>query len=140
MAQYTPNYGLHQWEPQDNFLRTDFNQDFAKIDTAIKGVETAAEAKKADKSALVQVKTLAESKCRIVTGSYVGNGTKLMVPLGARAKAVFIIFGMYTYMASEEHPNFGLASEVDGFSATNNPNASRNLNEAGGTFHYVAIL
>ena len=39
MAQYTTNYKLHQWEPEDDFLRTDFNQDFAKIDTAIKAVE-----------------------------------------------------------------------------------------------------
>ena len=45
MANYTPNYGLHQWEPGDNFLRTDFNQDFAKIDTAIKALETATDAK-----------------------------------------------------------------------------------------------
>ena len=35
MANYTPNYGLHQWVPEDNFLRTDFNQDFAKIDQAL---------------------------------------------------------------------------------------------------------
>ncbi len=34
MAQYTSNIGLHQWEPTDNFLRADFNQDFAKIDAA----------------------------------------------------------------------------------------------------------
>ena len=34
MAQYTSNIGLHQWEPSDHFLRTDFNQDFAKIDGA----------------------------------------------------------------------------------------------------------
>lgn len=34
MAQYTSNIGLHQWEPEDNFLRTEFNQDFAKIDAA----------------------------------------------------------------------------------------------------------
>lgn len=34
MAQFTSNIGLHQWEPGDNFLRTDFNQDFAKIDGA----------------------------------------------------------------------------------------------------------
>ena len=140
MAQYTPNYGLHQWEPGDNFLRTDFNTDFAKIDTAIKGVATASETQKADKSALAQVKTLAESKCKIATGSYVGNGTKQMVTLGARAKVMFIIFGMYTYMASESHSNFGLASEAQGFSITSSPNYNRDLNAAGSTFYYVALL
>ena len=140
MANYTPNYGLHQWEPGDNFLRTDFNEDFAKLDAAIKGVADTAESKKADKSALAEVRTLAESKCRVAMGSYVGNGTKLVVPLGARAKVIFIIFGMYTYMASEEHSNFGLASDEKGFSASSNPNANRDLNAAGSTFHYVALL
>lgn len=37
MATYTPNYGLHQWVPEDKFLRTDFNEDFSKIDTALAG-------------------------------------------------------------------------------------------------------
>ena len=42
MATYTPNYGLHQWVPEDQFLRTDFNEDFKKIDTALKGVDNTA--------------------------------------------------------------------------------------------------
>ena len=35
MARYTQNYQLHQWEAGDDFLRTDFNEDFAKIDGAL---------------------------------------------------------------------------------------------------------
>ena len=35
MATYTPNYGLHQWESSDYFRRTDFNEDFSQIDTAL---------------------------------------------------------------------------------------------------------
>lgn len=31
MANYTEHYQLHQWEPEDSFLRTDFNEDFAKL-------------------------------------------------------------------------------------------------------------
>lgn len=41
---YTANYGLCQWEPEDNFLREEFNQDNAKIDAAIKAATEAAEA------------------------------------------------------------------------------------------------
>ena len=37
---YTANYGLCQWEPGDNFLRTEFNQDNAKIDAALAGHTT----------------------------------------------------------------------------------------------------
>lgn len=54
MASYTQNYQLHQWEPEDNFLRTDFNQDFSRIDTALKG--------------------LADKVVQTVSGSYVGTG------------------------------------------------------------------
>ena len=35
MATYTEHYGLHQWEASDDFLRTDFNTDFQKIDAAL---------------------------------------------------------------------------------------------------------
>ncbi len=31
----TPNIGLHQWQPEDSFLREEFNEDFRKIDTAV---------------------------------------------------------------------------------------------------------
>ena len=34
MAQ-TEHLGLHQWEATDSFLRTDFNEDFQKIDGAV---------------------------------------------------------------------------------------------------------
>ena len=83
---------------------------------------------------------MTESKSSIAMGSYVGNGTKQTIPLGARAKVVFIIYGMYTYMASEEHSNFGLASEAEGFSVDSNNNANRDLNQVSCTFHYVALL
>ena len=39
MATYTPNYGLHQWVPEDKFLRTDFNEDFSKLDIELGRVD-----------------------------------------------------------------------------------------------------
>ena len=47
MSRFTPNYQLHQWDPEDNFLRTDFNTDLSKIDTALAG--------KADNSAITNL-------------------------------------------------------------------------------------
>ena len=38
-SSYTENYGLCQWEPGDNFVRTEFNQDNARIDAALKALE-----------------------------------------------------------------------------------------------------
>lgn len=57
MASYTANYGLHQWEAADDFLRTDFNTDFQKIDEALGAAYT-----------------LAESRADLVTGTYTGDG------------------------------------------------------------------
>ena len=37
-SNYTENYGLCQWEATDGVLRTDFNEDNTKIDTALKGL------------------------------------------------------------------------------------------------------
>lgn len=41
-SNYTTNYGLCQWEPGDSFVRSEFNQDNAKIDAALKSVADAA--------------------------------------------------------------------------------------------------
>ena len=35
-SNYTENYSLCQWEATDAVLRTDFNEDNQKIDTALK--------------------------------------------------------------------------------------------------------
>ncbi|WP_186566638.1 hypothetical protein [Lawsonibacter celer] len=55
MAGYTDNYQLHQWEPGDDFLRTDFNEDLAKIDA--------------------ELQKTAQSVPRVAVGTYVGDGT-----------------------------------------------------------------
>ena len=50
MANYTAHYHLHQWEPEDSFLRGDFNEDFQKIDAGLAG----------------------RGDCSLLFGSYVG--------------------------------------------------------------------
>lgn len=39
-SNYTENYGLCQWEATDQVLRTDFNEDNAKIEAALAGLES----------------------------------------------------------------------------------------------------
>ena len=74
MATYTANYGLHQWVPGDNFLRTDFNTDFQKIDAGIKAA-----------------KATADVKAEIVTGTYTGDGTQnRLINLGFQPRAVLV--------------------------------------------------
>lgn len=82
MANYTKHYQLHQWEGSDPFLRTDFNEDFKKIDNCIAQVVDA-------------VQALDESKCKIITGFYAGNAKGSVIKsqdinLGAAPQAVFI--------------------------------------------------
>lgn len=104
MAQYTPNYGLHQWEPQDNFLRTDFNQDFAKIDAAVKSLEGAVDAKLDGKVGPAQLAEALSVKLEAVLGSYTGNGENSQkIVLGYQPKLVVI-----------RHPKWGITTFFPG--------------------------
>ncbi len=68
MANYTQHCQLHQWEPEDHFLRTDFNTDFQKIDTEL------------------------GEKSGIVFGTYSGNGNDSQeISLGFSPKAVLVV-------------------------------------------------
>ena len=40
--------GLHLWEPTDQVLRTEFNQNWTKIDTAVNAAQETAEAAQSD--------------------------------------------------------------------------------------------
>ena len=75
MASYTSNYGLHQWEPADHFLRSDFNTDFGKIDAALQ-----------------EINALAAGRADLVTGTYTGNGAaSRTISLGFTPKAVLLL-------------------------------------------------
>ena len=94
MAQYTANYQLHQWVPEDNFLRTDFNTDFQKIDAALAGLrdgKVGPEALEPLESGIASAQSTANGKAAVSLGSYVGNGTlPRTISLGYTPKAVFV--------------------------------------------------
>ena len=74
MASYTEHYGLHQWEPNDDFLRTDFNTDLEKIDTA-----------------LGSMLDVTNSKTEVALAFYQGNGEEVnSIELGFSPLAVII--------------------------------------------------
>ena len=77
MASYTSNYQLHQWVPEDDFLRTDFNEDFQKIDAAIRAAKAQAEG-------------LETSKAACATGTYSGNNSSKDINLGFQPKALLL--------------------------------------------------
>ena len=98
MAQYTPHYGLHQWEPEDSFLREDFNQDLARIDTALEELQEAA----AEKSVLVY-------------GSYRGNNGTQIIELGFRPRALLVEGSGKALLTAESR--YGLTIGETGFTA-----------------------
>ena len=62
----TANFQLTQWEKTDRIMMEDFNRDNAAIDTALKS--------NADNVAALQTALASCGNCKIVYGTYTGNG------------------------------------------------------------------
>lgn len=62
----TSNYGLKRWDGEDRILHTEFNDNWDKIDTALKG--------NADKAAALQTALAGAGNCEIGMISYTGTG------------------------------------------------------------------
>ena len=107
-SKYTKNYSLCQWEATDQVLRTDFNEDNKKVDTALNGLSTQMKTK-ADQTALNAV---AATIPKIAVGTYTGDGNqKRTIPLPFTPKAVFVnsYFGATYDYGSGLHYFGGLA-------------------------------
>ena len=135
MATYTENYHLHQWVPEDNFLRTDFNQDFQKIDAA-----------------LAEVEALAGSKCSVVAGTYSGNNAESReINLGFQPVAVMlensfgkrpaVDFNMYGGLAGQggslNHSDTALTITQTGFRVGKVGESLTNF--SGNSYRYLAF-
>ena len=121
---YTQNYSLCQWEPQDKVLRTDFNADNAKLDAALTEL----------REELGAVRALAETAYttrfpQVLAGSYTGDGKEMQhINLGFRPKAVFVLRTVpeISYRASyTTHLYGGLA--VEGSLAGSDPKRWNNF-------------
>ena len=75
--------GLHLWEPTDQVLRTEFNQNWQKIDTAVGEVQSTADA---------VADAFTPDNMPYVTGTYTGDGstTNRTITLGFKPKLVII--------------------------------------------------
>ena len=112
MPNKTENYQLNQWEPSDNFLRTDFNEDNARIDAAL---------------------TELSGKVTIELFQYKGNGDAARtIELGYRPKAVIIIAnpGSMTngYIGADGIPMTYVQIEDVGFTVMKYNNTCPNVN------------
>ena len=128
--------GLHLWEPNDQVLRTEFNQNWSKLDEA---VNTAQET--------------AETQCQ--AGTYTGDGKTAeeggqLIETGFPPKFVIITRGwLYqnnmpsSFMAAgqsmlEGTENF-ITLQSNGFTVAAQDSGHIQLNTAGTTYSYVAF-
>ena len=63
----TSNYGLKRWDGEDRILHTEFNDNWDKIDTALKS--------SADGVAALQTALAGAGNCSVETYTYTGTGT-----------------------------------------------------------------
>ena len=136
----TENFGLSQWAAEDQVIRTEFNEDNAKIDAVLAEISSALS--------------------KIVTGTYTGNGTdSRTISLGFAPKAVYVChqsgklydgngnyyFGGLALKGHPAKPEGGPATVelVSGGFKVNysmsNTKARIMTNAAGYVFHYLAL-
>ena len=131
MATYTSNYGFHQWAPEDNFLRTDFNTDLQKIDTAL-----------GDQDQKLGDLTVQNSeKVRAVYGSYVGKGGNgnTRITLGGYPYIVGIEVSSYFLLGTRDRTDACLKLNENGFTV-NNSGSPIDANMFNETHYYFALI
>lgn len=152
MGSKTMNYQLNQWEADDSFLRTDFNEDNAKIDAALKAHDTAL-GQKADSSSVTAslnaLNTTVSAKCQVVFGSYTGDGTaSRTIALGFRPKGVFLVEkggwmdvngDSYGGLAADGMDAKALAVADTGFTVYCNFSGALYTNVTNTVYHYAAF-
>ena len=167
-SNYTENYGLCQWEATASFVRTEFNQDNARIDAALKDLEDtkAEQAALSSLSATVSGKASQSSvnslsgeialKCRVKAGTYTGNGAASQtISAGFSLKAVLVEqadgrrpyssnYGVLGGLAVTGHPVSRNSKDLlklsgSSFIVYSQSEFVGDLNGNGVTYHYVAF-
>ena len=89
---HTTNYNLNKFEATDRVTRDGFNDNADAIDAALKSVSDAAgTAQSTASGALAAAQAAAAAGCRVVVGTYTGDGTKeRTIDLGGQPKAVYV--------------------------------------------------
>ena len=136
MPNKTTNYQLNQWEPEDDFLRTDFNEDNAKIEAALTA--------------------LTAGQVKVVAGSYTGTNSAdgREIEVGFQPDAVVLFYNRgFTYNSGYTYGglflpgaplitgNGSVAAEVTdtGFKVYYNSNQQQYTDQYGSTYHYLAL-
>ena len=109
----TSNYGLKRWDGEDRILVEEFNDNWDKIDTALKG--------NADKAAALQTALASCGNCQIGISTYTGTGTRgeeyPTVITFPKMPTVFFVRGRGTFFAAQGGASEGSLIVYDSGSA-----------------------
>ena len=152
---HTTNYNLNQWETTDKVLRTEFNEDNAKIDAALKANADgiAANAAELEEHA---ASLLTKGNCQIYHASYAGDGNTSRTFAFPGMPLIVWTTGPYFQMMAmqgnpivttvEEGHYWGLEAVWSGHKLTLNYTGtfaggdSKMGNEVGSTYYIVALM
>jgi len=117
----TPNYNLHAWTPDDDFLRAEINENFAAIDAQAP---------------------------RVIYGTYVATGKDLTVEVGEYIKALLICYSggamgngngsAFATVAVQGRPTSGVTLTDTGFTVAYSNSTLPGF--SGWVYHYIALV
>ena len=162
-SQQTPNYRLSRWEGTDRILVEEFNDNWDKIDTAIKSnagaIAAEVSARESGDSTLRTTLQAALAKCgncQIFVGAFTGDGAaartltfsgKLLYLLVTTAeghrknRSLSMIRGTTTtYADVSDYNSVTAVSWTDTSVTFETPNTTYGMNAAQTKFHYMALL
>ena len=153
-SNYTENYGLCQWEATDQVLREEFNQDNAKVDTALEALDNLVtqhgEQLSAQEAAIAKL-----GNCTIYYTTYTGTGTTtpkqtfpgkpLVVMVAESQKGYSFIAWRGMQVVLPHHQQSGILElpltwGEDFLSWSHDSSAERGLNESGTTYQMIVLL
>ena len=146
--------GLHLWEPTDQVLRTEFNQNWQKIDTAVNAAQETADAAQdtADAAQTAASAAFTPTNMPYVTGTYTGDGStnNRTINLGFKPRFL-IITGMSRSSNEDDSPlkrfalvgpggSSSIASLTEtGFTVINSGSRYPDLNSNWSSYSYIAF-
>lgn len=153
-SNYTEHYGLCQWEATDQVLREEFNQDNAKVDTALEALDNLVtqhgEQLSAQEAAIAKL-----GNCRIYYTTYTGTGTttpkqtfpgKPLVVMVARTSEGYSFIawrGMQVVLPHHQQYgtlNLSLTWGENSIAWSHDSMAERALNQSGAKYQMLALL
>lgn len=159
----TTHYGLNQWQPEDAVLRTDFNADNAKTDTALNNLQQQIQTKEAALAAAI-AGCFSPSNPFLVSGKYEGNCVSadyeppVTIELGFRPSMLVVLDSTqgdneyeYALLVGNDQGHLilrkngdaeyysGLSFTSTGFTMNIYEHSAYNFNVAGHTYWYFAL-